>query len=328
MQQPKYIPVQKSKLYHLGRKKDFAALLELSLPELRSLTSDANFKEWTRKQGGKNRIIEEPLPSLASALSKLHAIISFVETPSWLLSGKKRVKPRDNAEAHCHNGYMITVDIERFYQSTKREFVFTAFRKFFGHTDDVASLLADLVTYKGHIPTGTATSQIVAFWAYRQTFERIHGLCAANGILMTVWVDDISFSSAKPFPKNWLLDIGKITAEVGLSLKAKKTRKYTPSEYKTVTGSAISPSGQILVKNEKRKELLDLLNGRNVERLPLKETRQLFGKLVSQRQNEPNFFDGIFLRCKSHKQKLERKKRKKDAQKHLPLPFRDFSLSA
>ena len=147
MQPPKYIPILKSKLYRLGRKKDFAAVLGLSLPELKTLTLDKNFKEWSKTQKGKkDRIIEEPLPPLALALSKLHAIISLVETPSWLLSGKKRVKPRDNAEAHCHNGHMITVDIERFYQSTKREFVFSAFRKFFGHTDDVASLLADLVT--------------------------------------------------------------------------------------------------------------------------------------------------------------------------------------
>lgn len=305
----KSLPIAQSKLYRLGRKKDLAALFRLSLPELKKLTSDNNFKEWTKNQKGKKgRIIEEPLPALAAVLSELHVILSAVHTPSWLMSGKKGVKPQDNAEAHCQNGHMVNVDIASFYQSTKREFIYSAFKTLFGHTNDVAALIADLVTYKGHIPTGTATSQLMAFWAYRQTFERINRLCSTHGILMTVWVDDITFSSSKPFPKNWLSDIKKITGEVALSLKTEKTKRYTPSEYKTVTGSAISPDGRILVKNAKRQEIVALLKDKRVERLQLKETRVLVGKLASQRQNESNFFQGVYSRARGHLRKLEKRR--------------------
>lgn len=312
--------IEQSWLYRIGRKRDLAAFLDLTLAELKALTADENFKEWTKKgeNGGKDRLIEQPHPPLKAALSKLHTILRSVETPSWLMSGKRKIKPRDNAEAHRLNGYMVTVDIAKFYQSTKREFVYLAFKKQFQQTDDVASLLADLVTYKGHIPTGTPTSQLMAFWAYKQTFERIHKLCLSNGITMTVWVDDITFSSPKPFPKNWTKDTEKIVNAASLSLKHEKTKEYLPDEYKVATGSAISPTGEIRVKNQKRKEIVDLLKGRRVEALPLKSAKTILGKLTSQRQNEVDFFTAMYERCKVRIQILEKKKvlKKKAQEKH------------
>lgn len=307
LKSPEYISVEESKLYGLRRKRDLANLLGISPSELNSFRGDENYEEWPKKTPGKkDRIIEEPLLPLAKALGKLHGLLSLVETPSYLMSGKKKVKPRDNAEIHQHGAHMINVDIEQFYNSTKREFVFETFKKVFKQADDVASVLADITTYKGHIPTGTATSQLMAFWAYKQTFDRIHKLCQSKNITMSVWVDDITFSSDRPLPRNWVKDISKIMTEVELSLKAKKTKIFTSKEYKTVTGTAISPAGEILVKNEKRKEIVDLLRERKVEDFRLKEARQLLGKLTAQRQNEADFFDSVYERCKQRVKKLEK----------------------
>lgn len=308
-QQIKYLPIEKSQLYRIGRKKDLARLLNLDIYELKKLSQDANFKEWYQKKKGKSdRLIEEPLPILSNALSRLHNILRKVETPDYLLSGKRKIKPQNNAEMHIPNTFMITVDIDSFYQSTKREFVYRTFVDTFGQTEDVASLLASLTTYKGHIPTGAATSQLVAYWAYKKTFDRIHKLSMAQEVIMSVWVDDITFSSSSPFPLKWTKDIKEILSEVDLRLKVNKTKKYCRDNYKIVTGSVVSPKGEIKVKNKMRKEVLDLLKYKRVEDLSLKETRQLFGKLISQRQNEEGFFENIFLRCKIHLKKLENKK--------------------
>ena len=157
--------------------------------------------------------------------------------------------------------------------------------------------MSDIVTYKGHIPTGTSTSQIVAFWAYKKTFDRIHKLCLDNGITMTLWVDDIVFSSDIPFPKNWVYDIQKIMNNVSLNLKIQKTKAFSKKEFKLVTGTAISPKKEIRVSNKKRHEIIKLLNGRSVEDLNLKELMSLRGKLVSQRQNEVDFMNGVYQRC-------------------------------
>lgn len=305
MKPPKNIPIEKSALYRLGTKKDLARLLNVSVPSLRRLAADSSYREWPQKQkNGKLRLIEEPLPDLASVQKRLHEQLRRVETPAWLMSGKRGVRPQDNALVHCRTVFIVNVDIEAFFQSTKREFIYRCFQREFGMTDDVASLLADLVTYKGHIPTGTSTSQIMAFWAYRQTFERIEKLCESRSIVMTLWVDDITFSGTTPFQANWPLDINKILAAVELRLKASKTKFYNAEEYKIVTGSAISPKGMILVRNTKRAEILSLVSGRRIEELSLTEARRFFGKLASQRQNEPAFFNSMYARCKAHIKRL------------------------
>lgn len=309
-QKIKYLPVSRSKLYRLGTRRDLASMLGGSVQVIEKLTSDENYKEWTKKTvGKKDRLIEEPLPILSGVLSRLHQFLAKVETPDYLMSGKKKIKPRDNAEIHSNNSYMVNVDIQAFYQSTKREFVYSAFRDAFGQANDVASLLADLVTYEGHIPTGTATSQLVAFWAYKKSFDRIDTLCKQKGITMSIWVDDITFSSRNPFPNSWVKDIQKIMTEVDLFLKPSKTKRYGSKEYKTATGSAISPDGNILVKNEKRIEILNLLGKRRVEQLNLAEIRTLMGKLTSQRQNENDFFNDMYIRCKKRLKQLEQRKR-------------------
>ena len=305
MKPPRIIPVEKSALYRLGTKKSLAKLLTVNVSSMRRLASDSNYREWPQKQkNGKLRLIEEPSPDLAGVQKRLHEELRKVETPTWLMSGKRGVRPQDNALAHCSTVFVINIDIEAFFQSTKREFVYRCFQREFGMIDDVASLLADLVTYKGHIPTGTSTSQIMAFWAYRQTFERIQKLCESQNIVMTLWVDDITFSSPTPFPANWPRDINKILAAVELRLKPSKTKRYGVTEYKIVTGSAISPQAKILVRNTKRREILSLISGRRIEDMSLKSARTLFGKLASQRQNEPAFFDSVYRRCKAHIKKI------------------------
>ena len=71
MQQPdKLIQVNQSKLYRIGRKADLANVLGLTAQELKALTKDENFKEWTKKsKGKKDRLIEEPKPRLRYVLA-------------------------------------------------------------------------------------------------------------------------------------------------------------------------------------------------------------------------------------------------------------------
>lgn len=306
MAQHKITAIERSAFYRIGKKSDLASLLGVTVQDLARLASDKYYREWTlEKPGKKARLIEEPVDELGKLQARIHDLLRRVGTPDWLKSGKKGIRPQDNALAHCLNPYLTNVDIEAFYQTTKREYVFRCLVDEFKIVPDVASLLADLVSYKGHLPTGSPTSQITAFWAYKRTFEKIHCLCWSQGISMTLWVDDISFSSTEPLPRDWARHINKILSRVELRLKAKKTKRYSKGEFKIVTGSAISVSGDIRVRNAKRKEILDIIARRRVENLSLQEARSLFGKLAAQRQNEAEFFDQVYHRCKARIRHLE-----------------------
>lgn len=299
------LPIERSEFYRLGTKKDLATLLGFSVPQLRNLSKDDNYRPWPKNgENGKIRVIEEPLPELAQLQKRAHRLLRKVETPTWLMSGKRGVRPQDNAMTHAQGIYIINIDIESFFQSTKREFVYRCFQNDFKIRNDVASMLADLLTYEGHIPTGTATSQLMAFWAYRRTFERIHSLCKSQDITMTLWVDDITFSRGRPFPKGWVRTLLRIFRSVDLSLKSSKTKRYGPREFKVVTGSVIAPTGELRVRNAKRHEILLMLGSRRIEELSLDEARSLLGRLTSQRQNEPAFFGDMYRRCRDRVKKL------------------------
>ena len=124
MKPHKILPVNRSAFYRLGTKKDLAALLGSSVAELKRLASDSNYKEWHQeKKGKKPRLIEEPLPDLGKVQKRIHSLLRIVETPSWLKSGKRGIRAQDNALAHSGESFFINVDIEAFFQSTKREFV-------------------------------------------------------------------------------------------------------------------------------------------------------------------------------------------------------------
>ena len=301
MRPHKEIPIESCGFFRLGTKRDLAKLLGYSVSDLKQFAKDECYTEWPKRgKNGKIRIIEQPSPELGRLQKRVHKLIRKVETPPWLMSGKRGISSQDNALVHCESPFVINVDIEKFFQSTKREFVFLCFQREFQIRSDVASLLADLLTYKGHIPTGTSTSQLMAFWAYKKTFLRICRLCEENDIVMSLWVDDITFSRSSPFSKNWVKSISHILKTVDLQLKINKTKKYSARDYKIVTGSGISPDGLLVVRNEKRKEILGLLGSRRVEDLPAREARSLFGKLTSQRQNDPDFFSPMYRRCRAH----------------------------
>lgn len=306
--QHKNYPKEKSPFFRLGTKKDLALLLDTTPAKLKKLASDSNYKEWSNEKG---RLIEEPLPELDKVQKKFFKLFKRIETPFWLKSGKKGSKPQENAVLHSGKVQVINVDILSFYQNTRREYVFLVLKNLFEMRDDVASLLADLLTYKNHLPTGGSHSQIIAFWAYRLTFERIYSLCSSKGIKMSLWVDDISFSTPSPFPEGWVRGINKIFSNVQLQLKLSKTKHYSKGEFKIITGSAAGADGKIYVRNSKRQEIRKLIEGRKVEDLSLVEVRSFHGKVAAQRQNEPTFFENLFTRSKRHLKNLNAKARTK-----------------
>ena len=304
---PHSIEVFESPLYAMNRLRDLSNLLGISPSALNRLRSDVNYREWVqRKPGRKPRLIEEPHNDLAYGQRRIQALFAEIATPDWLKSGKRGIRPIDNATEHSNHPYVANVDIESFFQSTKREFLFKALQHEFQIAPNVASTMADILTYKGHIPTGTSTSQFSAFWAYKASFDTIFHLSRVTDVTMSLWVDDITFSSDKPISEDWIKTVNNVLRKVDLRLKAKKTKRYNSREFKVVTGIAISPSGEFRVKNAKRKEILDILDGRAVENLSHKETLSLLGKLSAQRQIEPAFFDSMHRRCKYHLRQLTR----------------------
>ena len=179
---PKLYPIETSCFYGLESKRKLAELLQVSLPDLHSLKGDCDFLVRKKIVKGKERDIQEPLGLRKTVHKRLQKLLSRIQAPEYLFSGKKGISSLDNAKHHVNGNWFLTLDIEKFFPSCKKEHVFRFFSKQLQMVDDVAWVLADIVCYRDTLPTGSHLSQTVAYWAFAPTFDRIASLAKDHNI--------------------------------------------------------------------------------------------------------------------------------------------------
>ena len=313
MKQIKSYPINSSPLYKLSNKTKLAELLGIERKDLLHFkyTRD-NYNCWKRakKNGNEKRPVEDPKYELKKIQSKLNKLLSRVITSEYLTSGKKHLSYIDNAQYHQNNPYIFCFDLHSFFQTAKRKYVFKAFVDKFKMSDDIAWLITDLVTIpkednsEGYIPTGSPSSQIVIYWAYKSTFDKIFSIAEQKKLKFSLYVDDMTFSSENPITINFPKLIIKLCAKVGLEITNKKTKYFSKKQYKDVTGCITTPRQELKVPNKRRKEILDIVKNKSIENMTVTEIRSFYGKLNSMRQIEPNIFPTLYNRAKRQYYKL------------------------
>ncbi|MCE5248928.1 reverse transcriptase family protein [bacterium] len=249
-----------------------------------------HYKIYLKKdKKGKERTICEPVDKIKKIQKRLQILISRIELPYYLFSGKKGFCYVDNAKFHINANNLINIDIKSFYPNCKREYIFKLFRYKYLMCEDVAWFLTDLVVYNDYLPTGSPTSQIVAFWAYKDMFDKMNKYAHTNGLIFSVFVDDITFSSDKSISKTLSYQIGKELKRNGHSMKEEKTKFFSKKRYKIVTGCMISPDNDLKVPNRLRKKIVDDLNAYNIN-ASLQLKKSILGKIQAAQQIEPNLF--------------------------------------
>ncbi len=296
----KKIQISQSPFYKLSNKRKLAELLGTTISYLKGFeVSRNNYNTWEqfKKNGIDKRPVEEPKPQLKHIQKKIHRHLSKIETPEFLMSGKKNCCYITNADTHKENGHVLCMDLASFYQSAQKKYIFTAFKFFFKMSDDVALLLTDLIVIPNpqksdtfYIPTGSPCSQTVIFWAYRQTFEKINALCLSKNVKFSLYVDDITLSSKTKIPQKLFDNIVSSCQNVELKIKQEKTKKYKPNEYKNITGCITTPKGILKVPNSRRKKIIDTVKKIKKEPKNVNLRNSLKGQLLSAQQIEPDIF--------------------------------------
>lgn len=292
--------LNKSPLYKASNKRRLCDILNVSYSDLKELLIKNNYWVYdTKNPGEKKRTIYAPKPPIKKVQKRFQILLSRIILPGYLFSGKKGYCHIDNAQYHVSSKYFIVSDIRKFYTSCKREYVFKFFRNTLKMADDVAWLLVDLVTYEDFIPTGSPTGQIIAFLSYQLTFDRINRLSKDKNVLFSLFVDDMTFSSVNPFPRNFIFSVENELKKVNLQLHSKKTKKIHPKQYKKVTGCIITPDHQLKAPNKNRLGILHdyskILIEKNRGETKSKPFKSLRGKIQSVNQIESGLFKETYL---------------------------------
>lgn len=221
-----------------------------------------------------------------------------IETPDFLHSGKKNHSNVSNAIAHTEKHLqpvpLMTTDIKSFFPSTTKKMIFSFFFTVMKCTAEVADVLADICTIHRFLPTGSRISMPLAFWANSRMFGELHSLANKHNVIMTVYVDDLTFSGEN-VNKLFRSTVKRVIERHKHTMHPDKTKMYKRQEPKLVTGVIVCDDG-IKVRNEQHKQLVtDLACWNSIKSLPdavrMPYTNRLIGRLHSMGVIEPRFKD-------------------------------------
>lgn len=230
----KCYPLNQSPFFRLRNKTKLAEVLQLrGAGALLQLVT--NGKYTTVKKGGK--IFTPPVGSLRRTHDRVQLLLSRLELPDYLHSGRKHRSNVTNALAHRHDHGMVKTDIRSFFPSTPEKYVADFFRRDLECSGDISSILARLLTRDGAIPKGSPCSTTLAFWANKRMFDELHKIVSSAKGTMTVYVDDISISM-DGLNRRLLQRANGVIERYGY--EHHKHRVYRGSQNKIVTGVVLN----------------------------------------------------------------------------------------
>lgn len=272
-----------------------------------------------KPNGNGERHFTVPQDDLKCIQKQICKLMKRIETPEWLMSGKDSCSYITNSEMHLKNRFVKTMDISKFYDSAQRSSIYKMFLQIFKMENDIAWLMTELVTFKGILPTGSPSSQLIVYWTYCNMFEEIHKVSYKYNCIFSLYVDDMTFSSKSPINSKLRDEVSDLLKKNGLMAKYKKDHYYQSGDVKVVTGVGIKQEKKIVLNNKRKKiiELFDECKKNN----NINTIEKLSGTLCSLRQIEPDIFPEIHNYIQGYKIELKElsKKRLYAAQrkKHL-----------
>ena len=143
-------------LYRCNTITSLARFLGISVDKLRKL--DNQLRESSKEKyrvfpmGESQREIQQPINGLLIKLQKrIFILLSNIEMPDYVHSARRGRSYITNASEHINNCYTLTMDIRKFYASTRAEAVFQFFLYDMQMKDDLAHILTNICLYDNRI---------------------------------------------------------------------------------------------------------------------------------------------------------------------------------
>lgn len=228
---------------------DLARLLGLAAEKLIMLAANPQYNSFYRKKkNGKSRLIEEPIHPLKRVQDYLgdflQAVYYFHRTPAAYgfmvhpLDDPDKRHVLTNARKHLGKSYLLNLDMADFFHSISQERVQRIFQApLFHFSEDLSTLIAQLVCYKGRLPMGAPTSPVISNLATIPLDLDLLFLAREKSWTYTRYADDMSFSSELEIEVEDMELIDRIVQMWEFKLNPDKKTFFGPtSKDKSVTG--------------------------------------------------------------------------------------------
>lgn len=265
----KRYPVNQSSFYRLRSKRRLAQILKIDLASLKRLAHSERL--YTEKEvigkNGKPRLTERPSHELKQVQARISELLSRIEIPSFLFCPARGRSYIINASSHVNSAVVKKLDIKEYFQRTASKRVYWFFHTYMECAEDIAGILTRILTYKGHLPTGSPSSPILSYYGHVDMWERVDTLAREAGCTLTVYMDDVTLSGVK-VPDSLVWKIKQQIHRCGLQYHKEK---FYAGKVREVTGVIM------------RDRQLKLPNRQHEERYKLRQ--QLASGVESEQQN-------------------------------------------
>lgn len=130
--------------------------------------------------------------------------------------------------------------------------------------------------------------------AHTKLFKsQFSGACDNNGMVMTIYVDDVTFSSKNVISNRIKTKIKLIVKKYGYQLSAGKEVSYSKLYPKVITGAVINKNGKVSVRNSMRKNIKDEFEKLKQNPEDTESRRRLRGLVVAAQQVDSSIFPTI-----------------------------------
>lgn len=173
----------------------------------------------------------------------------------YLHSAVKQRSYHTNAQVHIGNRYVFAIDLKDFYPSVTKYKLYLFFKEKFNLSPDIAMFYSILSTCKSDDETyrlgqGLSQSSTLAYLVNYSLFNYLYVLSKDNDIEMSIYVDDVVFSSKKKIPQSFIDRLFGIIKGNDMLIKRQKVHNYKKDSVKKITGVYINGNKTRVANNK------------------------------------------------------------------------------
>lgn len=202
-------------------------------------------RKWQDKKG-KERDFYQASPELEAIHEKLlKKVLYRLILPDSFQGAVKGRSLASHANIHSNKKNIAIFDVKKFFPSVKPEKVFFTFRDL-GCQPEVANMIKDLVTAKGHLPQGFKTSPFVSVLILGKTDKRLGGFLKKIGFRHSFWIDDLTVSGNNAINSKICNYIKKIFERDRFVVHKDENNPISQSERQTVTNIVVNKKANLI----------------------------------------------------------------------------------
>lgn len=179
---------------YLSSKKE-KAITRRKLEQLLCLTP--LYTKGTSKKDGRSTDI--PNSELTPILEKFSLLLKRIEVPEFVFGivkeKHKKSKLFDIQQKHFQNSQVWKIDIKQYFYSINGKKVFWFFRQRLKCGYNIAAILTKLSTFDNKLPIGAVHSNVVAYHAMSDMWEKIGTIANNENYTISLFGDDLIISS-------------------------------------------------------------------------------------------------------------------------------------